>query len=159
MVLKKLNHDTFLFKKAQEAQWVTLNTTLLIDTTKHGKLLQNQQDSIKIIPIPTIINNPTALVEIKKIIRRGNTLENTLNFTSFELINPKDEYIVIKKGNVGTSNKEILKTLESQQNIAIAHMLTKHDLVLFDESIKGFKPYGNWIKEIKNLTYHLPQTY
>ena len=49
--------------------------------------------------------------------------------------------------------------INSKQNIAMAQVLKKHDLVIFDESIKGFKPYGNWVKEIKNLTYHLPQTH
>ena len=164
IVLKKFNHDTFLFKEGQKDQWVTLNTTLLTDTTKQGKLLQNQQDSIIITPIPTIFNNPTDRIELKKLIHPGYTLENTLKFTSFEFINPKVEYIVIKKRKVETSNENILKSMEpqlinSKQNIAMAQVLKKHDLVIFDESIKGFKPYGNWVKEIKNLTYHLPQTH
>lgn len=167
-VLNELNRGIFLFKKGEEMNWLTMNSNHLIDTAKNIKSDLNIQDTVNITPISTIFNNATVSTAIKKLFPREYALKNTLNFTSFEEINPKDEYIVIKKGYVNstqpTFNEKILSSLDphlymNKQNIGVACLIMKHDFVIFDQSISGFTQYGNWVKEVSNLTYQLPRTY
>jgi len=167
-VLNELNSWIFLYKREGEMNWLTMNSNHLIDSTKHVKNELNKQDTVNITPITTIFNNATDSTAIKKLFPREYALKNTLNFTSFEKINPKDEYIVIKKGYVNSTqpilNEKTLSSLDPQlyknnQNIGVACLMMKHDFVIFDQSISGFTQYGNWVKEISNLTYQLPQTY
>jgi hypothetical protein len=120
--------------------------------------------SSDIIPV---INNTTH--NYTEWLQVGNTkFASKLNLLLKDKLNINliDEYIVINECRIKMKGEKpdqnILRIIfrSSERNIsALAIINYQHDLIIFSQNITGFKNYGNWIEDIKGLTYSQPLAY
>ena len=81
-------------------------------------------------------------------------------------VNLNDSYIVINENHLKmTSMKPEENTLKlllgnsSKNATALTVLKYQHDMIIFNENLNGFTPYGNWSNDIKNLTFSQPTAF
>ncbi|MEQ6121337.1 ABC transporter substrate-binding protein [Reichenbachiella sp. MALMAid0571] len=160
-ILKKFPASILL----KEKNWMNFSN---VDSTRTSKFVSSKENSLKPTQISVVYSSPTDSIQLTKLIKPEFSPEIKLILTKKEGVNLNMKYIVIKNGIFEapepTINEDYLQVLEpsiynDQQNIVIAEVSSNRNLVIFDERIKGFKKYGDWTKDIKNLTYSEPTTF
>ena len=83
------------------------------------------------------------------------------------LSNPNSEFLVIKKAryeNDKLGENSIFNLIENDDNqnstlTGLAILEKKHDLIMYNERIKGFTEYGNWAEDLSSLSFYEPLTF
>ena len=125
-------------------------------------------DSIEYQHIPILVSSNSNLV--KKVEALNNKLSPKIQLDIKDSIdfNLNAEYIVLEQKNVEWRQKQINRQIFDNllrreqlhnQSIAIGIIAYQHEMIIFDERIKGFSVFGNWYDDINRLSYSKPKVY